>query len=894
MLLEHGVPNINRRAKYMKNKEILKIYAIVFLLGPMVAIFADTDFPLHGRISYDAESTLIMGVNDEDWSRATLNTLVLAGDTLWTDKGGSTEIEFPGSVFLRMADASKIKITKISPELTFHGITGSFYIERTVRSSGVVSFITPACRISFDPETCTRIDIGEGGSTRISTRWGKAYVTTERGGNEVVSSGKQCWVDVGYLPSEVVSFATTEMDAFDRWNRGRSELLSAPVKTPPKYVEVSSRTIGYEDLADNGEWVLVENHYYWRPTVVVDYVPYRTGYWSYVPAVGSVWIETYPFGYITTHYGRWHHFDHYGWVWGYDPVWSPAWAATVRCGDYFVWAPVDYDCRPVRVSASTCFAVGGLDFYVSACSYVPATYVYTSPWYVAPIAPTVVNYIVTNPTNVYIWNIERYPSPRLRIPYQNSLPMVRDYNPPRSIRGISYYNNSGMLARSRVEELEGSFALKTSSRGFRGQSGLPSSVLRTSMSGDRPTSFRNVKLNTTSPRPTSVRFSPDGISSRSSMDRLDSMRGKEINTDFTRAIERTPNNIRDGGMPSIRGKDTGGVGRSSNIPETRNVNNNIGLDRQGRNSTVPTPGRSGNVPSKEMNIPSLSRLDMDGERKPRDYNNPSSSGGSTTSPRRTTPRNDSGTGSSRDSDRVSPRSTPTDRSNPGRQITPRGSSLNWDNPGRNSSDIRALGSTKQNNDATGRTSIPDFDGWSSGSSRGRDNTSVRKLNEASTKSPFNRSTNWENPSFSVNRSQPSIERFSSTPNIRRNSNAGLGDNNRSLTTREHSSGLNTPSISRSAPSVPSFNHSNTVRTNPITDFHPSAPSSIDTPKFGHSSPSFSTPSNPSFSRPSFSTPSKPSFSRPSFSTPSIPSPSISRPSGFSGGGIGGGFGRGIH
>jgi len=893
----------------MRNNEILKTLAIVFLLCPMVVIFADTDFPLHGRISYDAESTLIMGANDDDWSRATLNTLVLEGDTLWTDKEGSTEIEFPGSVFLRMADASKVKIVQISPELTFHGITGSFYVERSIRSSGVVNFNTPSCRISFDPDTCTRIDIGEGGATRVSTRWGKAYVTTDRGGNELVSSGKQCWIDVGYLPSEVVSFATSEMDAFDLWNQGRSELLSGPVKTPPKYVEVTSSTIGYEDLSDNGEWVMVEEHYYWRPTVVVDYVPYRTGYWSYVPVVGSVWVETYPFGYITTHYGRWCHFDHYGWVWRYDPVWSPAWVAAVNCGDYFVWAPVDFHCRPVRVAASTCFNIGGLDFYVGACSYVPATYVYTSPWYVAPIAPTVVNYIVSNPRNVYIWNIERYPSPRLRIPYQNSLPMVRDYNPPRSIRGVPYYNNSGMLARSRVNELENTFAMRSSSRGFRNQSNLPSSVLRTPMLRDRPTSFRDIKLNTTLPRPASVRFSPENISSRAAINRFDSIHGKGINTDFTRAIERTPNIARDRGMPSIRGNDIGGMGRS-NIPGMRNTDN-LGFDRQFRNSTIPTPGRSENITPKGIDTPSFSRLDMDGERKPRDYNNSSNIGSMPGNPRRTTPRNDSSrTGSSRDSDKVSPRSIPTDRNNPSRRTNPRGSSLDWDNPNRKWSDMRTSNPIRQNSG----TSIPKFDNWSPG--RGINNTSIRKLNEANTKTPFNRSTSWENPNFSVNRNQTSTERFSPTPNIRRESNTGLGlgNNNRSLNTPDHFSGMNNPSISRTAPSMSSFNRNSSIRTNSTTNSQPSFPSSINTPKFGPSSssfsspkfesPSFSAPSTPSFSRPSFSAPSTPSFSRPSFSAPSTPSfsrpsfsapstPSFSRPSGFSGGRIGGGFGRGI-
>jgi hypothetical protein len=63
-----------------------------------------------------------------------------------------------------MADASKARILQLSPNVVIQGIVGSFYIERVVRSSTNVEFVTPACRVSFDPETCTRIDIGEGGT----------------------------------------------------------------------------------------------------------------------------------------------------------------------------------------------------------------------------------------------------------------------------------------------------------------------------------------------------------------------------------------------------------------------------------------------------------------------------------------------------------------------------------------------------------------------------------------------------------------------------------------------------------------------------------------------------------------------------------------------------------
>ncbi|MCX8064124.1 MAG: hypothetical protein N3G21_03015 [Candidatus Hydrogenedentes bacterium] len=655
---------------------VICIASMVIVLGNL-NVSGDSDFPLHGRISYDS-GTLIKGLQDDDWSRASLNTLVLEGDTIWADKGSNTEIELPNGTFLRMADASKAKILQLSPDIVVQGIVGSFYIERVVRSSGRVEFVTPACRISFDPETFTRIDIGEGGATQVTTRWGRAYITTERGGNEVVAGGKRCWVDVGYLPSETVSFAIDQMDAFDRWSKSRSELIAEPVRTPPKHLEVRSTTIGYVDLSHYGEWVLIEERYYWRPTVVIDYVPYRLGYWTYVPAIGSVWIETYPFGYITTHYGRWVYYETYGWVWGFDPVWSPAWVATVRCGDYFIWTPVDFYCRPVRVSASVCFAIGGLNFYIGACSYVPVSYVYTCPWYVAPLPVTVVNYVVNNPVNIYVWNIDCRPRPVINVPYSTSMPLVRDYNPPRAIRGVPYYDyaraRGGVLASSRVNELESNYTVRTSTGGFRSSRDITPRLSRTPMGEDVLSRFRSVRVTNTSPKPEIVRFERF----QGGVDR-DIERGREggttrsgtgmerfsVDTAYTRAIERSGNNIRRGSIPdsinplerrneirtdtintlrresvsgNVEGRTTNrstnsirdGIGESlvrrSEVRTTHPLSETSRIDMRGSGSIRDSIRTSGNepvpvrTPIRERGIPSLnmSRIDMDGEQKPRD------------------------------------------------------------------------------------------------------------------------------------------------------------------------------------------------------------------------------------------------------------------------------------
>src|SRR5690606_10204963 len=119
------------------------------------------------------------------------------------------------------------------------------------------------------------------------------------------------------------------------WNRERAKLLAVGYSSVP--AQISNNVIGVSDLNNYGEWVYIDSEPYWRPTVVVDFVPYRHGYWSYGPAYGYSWTGHYPFSYITTHYGRWTHHPTYGWCWGYRPGWSSAWVASVRYGSNFVW-----------------------------------------------------------------------------------------------------------------------------------------------------------------------------------------------------------------------------------------------------------------------------------------------------------------------------------------------------------------------------------------------------------------------------------------------------------------------------------------------------------------------------------------------------------------------------
>lgn len=98
----------------------------------------------------------------------------------------------------------------------------------------------------------------------------------------------------------------------------------------------------YDDLAEEGDWTLIEPYgYCFRPRVnVLAWRPYQDGWWEVSDVWGWVWNTDEPFGWITYHYGLWFYDEYQGWVWQPGSTWGPAWVAWVQTGGYIGWAPL--------------------------------------------------------------------------------------------------------------------------------------------------------------------------------------------------------------------------------------------------------------------------------------------------------------------------------------------------------------------------------------------------------------------------------------------------------------------------------------------------------------------------------------------------------------------------
>ncbi|MCX5770590.1 MAG: hypothetical protein NTZ09_10005 [Candidatus Hydrogenedentes bacterium] len=427
------------------------VLALAVILAGAAGPSAVAQDPLHARVAFDSGGSMVKGAADEDWSYATVNTLVMPGDTLWVDEKGTLEVEMSGGTFLRMADGSKADIVSLPPSGVIKGWTGAFYVQRISRSSGSVIFQSPVADMHVQNDTQVRVDILTNGATTVSVHWGAVTIRAPGGEDTILQTGQRSYIDPGYLPSLPEPFDRGEEDSFDAWNRERAQLLAVGLEAVPTTV-IKDTPVGVEDLGTYGDWVTIDNDPYWRPTVVTDYVPYRYGHWSYVPTIGYSWVGDYPFAYVTSHYGRWRYHPSYGWCWRYRDVWGPAWVATYRVGPNFVWCPLDPWDRPV-VYGNDFYYMGGLQFSVFASSYCPADYLFYGGHYINPFHSSLIHGIPA--TEINIWNIN-FGTRRPHFPYPDSHMAVRDYAPRRAIRGPMALDHEGTLARGRVERLESS------------------------------------------------------------------------------------------------------------------------------------------------------------------------------------------------------------------------------------------------------------------------------------------------------------------------------------------------------------------------------------------------------------------------------------------------------
>ncbi len=132
-------------------------------------------------------------------------------------------------------------------------------------------------------------------------------------------------------------------DAFGDWltaSLGFGRHDTANWRERPSYRYVSPEMTGADELDTYGRWeTSSEFGPLWFPSrVAVDWAPFRQGRWAWTVHWGWTWVDEQPWGYATSHYGRWVNWRG-RWCWAPGnvvvarPVFAPALVSWVGSGN---------------------------------------------------------------------------------------------------------------------------------------------------------------------------------------------------------------------------------------------------------------------------------------------------------------------------------------------------------------------------------------------------------------------------------------------------------------------------------------------------------------------------------------------------------------------------------
>jgi len=283
-----------------------------------------------------------------DWSAATLNQPVMAGDKVSTGDNARTELQLDYANILRLGAGSKVNIANLTHkniQVQLSQGLANYTVSKDSEAEPEID--TP--NVSLHPahhDGVFRIEVRPDGDTIIIVRKGEAQIATPQGSTEV-RVGEMATVRGDSNSAQYKISDAPDRDDWDRWNSDRDHMI----QNAQSWKHTNHYYTGSQDLDTYGSWRNVPDYGdVWVPNEPEGWVPYRDGNWTYEPYYGWTWVGYEPWGWAPYHYGRW--FPYGGaWAWwpgpvyvGYNPFWAPAyvsfWGWGGGFGVGFGWLPL--------------------------------------------------------------------------------------------------------------------------------------------------------------------------------------------------------------------------------------------------------------------------------------------------------------------------------------------------------------------------------------------------------------------------------------------------------------------------------------------------------------------------------------------------------------------------
>ncbi len=278
-----------------------------------------------GRVSLASGKVEYRAPNEAQWSPAAVNDPIAAGVALRTGPQTRAEIRI-GADTIDLAEGTEIAIVKLDQLIAEIAVKGG-RVDLDIRRfdpGETLQIDTSFGGVWLQQQGRYDIDAGVGDQVaRVAVFTGAARFVG-RAGDILIAAGDRI-VFGAAAPAKAVQ-ETASGDEFSEWCGGRAvddARLAAPYF-------VSREMTGYAELDQAGSWRVSEKYGpVWTPKAPPkDWLPYRDGHWRWFPPWGWSWVDNEPWGFATSHYGRWMLADNkWSWTpgkWVANPVWTPA------------------------------------------------------------------------------------------------------------------------------------------------------------------------------------------------------------------------------------------------------------------------------------------------------------------------------------------------------------------------------------------------------------------------------------------------------------------------------------------------------------------------------------------------------------------------------------------
>ena len=337
----------------LHHSAFLRNVLLVLALLTTGSACAEDDPPSRiARLAYLAGNVTFAPAGDDSWNQASINRPLTTGDRLLTEGNARAAMDIDGGDLRIGSDTgfNFLNVDDRGTQIELSRGTLNWRVDRIADGQNNEVDTPTVAFVIKQPGTYKIVVADDGSVTTISILQGAGTVYGE-GSASYPISGRQSWRFSDSSLSDIVGMTLSRTDDFDLWCNDRD----SRARNTASNDYVSTEVVGYNDLADNGDWDNVAEYgNVWYPrTVAVGWAPYRYGHWAWVAPWGWTWIDDAPWGFAPFHYGRWVNVSNrWGWVPGprqVRPVYCPAmvafvggsgWSVSVSSGQPIGWVPL--------------------------------------------------------------------------------------------------------------------------------------------------------------------------------------------------------------------------------------------------------------------------------------------------------------------------------------------------------------------------------------------------------------------------------------------------------------------------------------------------------------------------------------------------------------------------